>query len=176
MTTATTPELDLATRLRLSVTRLARRLRQQSAEGLSPSQTSALASVERHGPLTPSELAVTERIKRPTATRVLGALIETGLIAREADASDRRTVRLTITREGAATLERGRARKNAYLARRLGGLDAGELATLERAAELIERLLEDDAPPPPVTAPPAPTAAAESRAAPSAPAPTPHPA
>jgi DNA-binding MarR family transcriptional regulator len=143
MTLAAT-DLDVAARLRLAVTRLARRLRQESGEGLTPSQTSALANIERHGALTPSELATIERIQRPSATRVLGALSERNLIAREADASDRRVSRLKITREGAAVLKRGRSRKNAYLARRMRDLDADELDTLARAAELIERLLEGD--------------------------------
>src|SRR5947209_1583936 len=141
--TSTTSELELAARLRLAVTRLARRLRQQSAEGLSPSQTSALASIDRHGALTPSELAKMEQVQRPTATRVLNALFEAGLIRREQDASDGRVARLKLTRAGAAVLNRGRSRKNAYLARRLQLLEPDELQTLERAAELIERLIED---------------------------------
>jgi DNA-binding MarR family transcriptional regulator len=144
VTTDTTSELELAARLRLAITRLARRLRQQSAEGLSPSQTSALASVERHGALTPSELAAIERIQRPTATRVLSALTEAGLITREPDASDGRITRVKLTRAGAAKLNRGRSRKNAYLARRLQRFSPEELEVLERAAELLERLIEAD--------------------------------
>lgn len=143
-TVTTTPDLELAARLRLAVTRLARRLRQQSAEGLSPSQTSALASIDRHGGLTPSELAAVEHIQRPTATRVLGALTEAGLVTREPDAADRRVTRAAISRAGEAVLKRGRSRKNAYLARRLRELEPGELETLERAAALIERLLDED--------------------------------
>jgi DNA-binding MarR family transcriptional regulator len=142
--TTVAPDLELAARLRLAVTRLARRLRQESGEGLTPSQNSALASIERHGGLTPSELAAVERIQRPTATRVLGALSERNLVTREADASDRRMARLKVTREGAAVLKRGRSRKNAYLARRMRDLDPDELETLAPAAELIERLLEGD--------------------------------
>ena len=143
MATSTTPELELAARLRLAVTRLARRLRQQSAEGLSPSQTSALASIDRHGALTPSELAKIERVQRPTATRVINALLDADLIRREQDARDGRVTRLKLTRAGAAILNRGRSRKNAYLARRLERLEPDELRTLERAADLIERLTED---------------------------------
>jgi DNA-binding MarR family transcriptional regulator len=139
----TTPELELAARLRLAVTRLARRLRQQSAEGLSPSQTSALASIDRHGPLTPSELASIERIQRPTATRILGALLDAGLITRQQDSRDGRIARVKLTRAGAEVLNRGRSRKNAYLARRLERLEPDELRTLEEAADLIERLIED---------------------------------
>jgi DNA-binding MarR family transcriptional regulator len=135
---------ELPARLRLVVTRLARRMRQEAGDGLSPSMTAALASIERHGPLTPSALATIERIQRPTATRVLGGLSERNLVSREADASDRRVARLKVTREGAAALKRGRSRKNAYLARRMRDLNADELETLARAAELIERLLEGD--------------------------------
>jgi DNA-binding MarR family transcriptional regulator len=142
-TTATPTDLDLAPRLRLAVSRLARRLRQQSADGLTPSQTSALATIERNGPITPSELARIEQIQRPTATRVLTALEGKLLLTRERDQSDGRLTRVTVSREGAAVLKRGRSRKNAYLERRLGQLEPDELDTLERAAALIERLLAD---------------------------------
>jgi DNA-binding MarR family transcriptional regulator len=143
---ATTPDLELPARLRLAITRLARRLRQESYDSLSPSQTSALASVERHGSLTPSDLAAIERIQRPTATRVLAALESGGLVVREPDASDRRIARVRITPEGEALLKRMRTRKNAYLARRISKLDADDVATLERAAEIIELLLEEEQP------------------------------
>ena len=119
-------------------------MRQQSGEGLTPSQNSALASIERNGALTPSELASIERIQRPTATRILNGLLDAGLVTRETDATDRRIARVKVTREGAAMLQRGRSRRTAYLARRLQRLDPEELEVLERAAELIERLTEDD--------------------------------
>ncbi len=141
---STETHLELAASLRLSVARLARRLRQQTATELTPSQNSALISIERHGPLTPSDLAEIERIQRPTATRIIGALIDRGFVAREPDASDRRSSRMSITRAGADVLARGRRRKNAYLARRLETFSADELQTLERAAVLLERLIEED--------------------------------
>ena len=119
-------------------------MRQQSGEGLTPSQNSALASIERNGALTPSELASIERIQRPTATRILNGLLDAGLVTRETDATDRRIARVKVTRAGSAMLQRGRSRRTAYLARRLQRLDPEELEVLERAAELIERLTEDD--------------------------------
>src|SRR5919112_2598533 len=79
----------LAAQLRLVITRTARRLRQEAGSDLSPSQTAALATIERHGPLTPSELATRERVQRPTVTRVLARLEEAGLIDRAADPQDR---------------------------------------------------------------------------------------
>jgi DNA-binding MarR family transcriptional regulator len=77
---------------------------------------------------------------------VLSALQEAGLVARRPDERDGRIIRLTITRDGTAVLKRLRSRKNAYLAKRLRVLDDDELATLERATVLIERLLESDEP------------------------------
>src|SRR3954452_14695702 len=135
---------ELASRLRLTLTRMARRLRQQAGGELTPSQLAALASIERHGPMTPSELADRERIQRPTATRVLALLESRGLISRAADPLDGRSSLLTVTRDGAALLKRLRSRKTAYLAQRLSSLDSSELQTLERAAAILERMLEED--------------------------------
>src|SRR5918992_5084704 len=91
---------DLASRLRLDIARMARRLRQEAGAGLSPSQTAALATIERHGPLTPSELALRERVQRPTVTRVLARLEEAGLIVRAADPTDRRSALLSASPAG----------------------------------------------------------------------------
>lgn len=136
---------DLAAHLRLSITRMARRLRQESGSGLTPSLAAALATIERHGPLGPSALAAAERIQRPTATRIVARLQEDGLVAREADPSDGRACLVRITPEGRALLRGLRTRKTAFLARRLESLNARERADLERAAGLLERLLEEDA-------------------------------
>src|SRR3954469_13001138 len=130
---------DLAHRLRPVLTRLARRMRQEASGALSPTQGAALATIDCHGPLTPSELATRERIQRPTATRVLARLEEAGLVARAADPTDRRSSLVSVTAEGRALLERLRTRKDAFLVRRLDGLDAEELAVLERAADILEK-------------------------------------
>jgi DNA-binding MarR family transcriptional regulator len=134
-------ETDLATRLRLAITRTARRLRQEAGEALSPSQGAALAVIERHGPLTPTELAARERIQRPTATRVLARLEEAGLVVRAADPSDRRSSLVSVSPAGAALLEQLRTRKDAFLSGRLEQLGPDDRATLERAADLLEDLL-----------------------------------
>lgn len=104
----------------------------------------ALATIENHGPLTPSSLAERERIKRPTATRVLQRLEEEGLIERSADPDDGRSAVVRVTREGAALLKKLRSRKNAYLARRLRELPDEDVAALERAADVLERLLDGE--------------------------------
>jgi DNA-binding MarR family transcriptional regulator len=142
---------EVASHLRFAVTRSARRLRQEAlgAEGageLSPTLAAALATVEVHGPLTPSELAERERVKRPTATRVVSRLEELGLVTRTPDPSDGRGCLVATTAAGRALLRRLRTRKNAYLARRLRHLEPDEVATLEHAAEILERMLADESP------------------------------
>src|SRR5688500_10518033 len=122
---------DVAGRLRFAVVRLARRLRQEAGDELSPTMVAALATVERAGPLTPSELAEIERVQRPTTTRVVARLVEDGLVIKATDPTDGRVSLLSASPEGKRLLKRLRKRKNAYLARRLRELDAEELLTLE---------------------------------------------
>jgi DNA-binding MarR family transcriptional regulator len=139
---STSPDVELASRLRTAIARSARRLRQESGTGLSPSLTAALVTVERHGPLTPSELAARERVQRPTITRVVYRLEELGLVTRAADPADRRSALITITPAGRELLATARTRKDAFLSERLEALDPQDRATLERAAALLEDMLE----------------------------------
>jgi DNA-binding MarR family transcriptional regulator len=142
---ADTSLTDSAARLRMAIVRTARRLRQEAASeapGLTPTSMAALASIERHGPLTPSELAKIERVKRPTVTRTLGCLEREGLIERTADPADGRSSLVSVNGAGRERLRRLRGRKNAYLARRMRDLAPEEVETLERAAEILERMRE----------------------------------
>jgi DNA-binding MarR family transcriptional regulator len=134
---------DLATRLRLGITRTARRLRQEAGTDLSPTLSAALATIARHGPLTPSELAARERVQRPTATRLLDRLEAPGLVVRTADPKDGRSSLVAVTPAGQALLAGIRTRKDAYLARRLRALSPQDRATLRRASEILERMLDE---------------------------------
>jgi DNA-binding MarR family transcriptional regulator len=138
---------DAAARLRMAIVRTARRLRQEAASeasGLTPTSTAALATIDRHGPLTPSELAEIERVKRPTVTRTLGCLDREQLIERTPDPADGRSALVSVNAAGRERLRRLRGRKNAYLARRMKGLSDADAATLERAAEILEGMLEGE--------------------------------
>jgi DNA-binding MarR family transcriptional regulator len=139
----TSSQADLAVRLRLAVARTARRLRQEAGGELSPTQSAALATIDRHGPLTPSELADRERIRRPTTTRLIAALEEAGLVDRTRDPGDGRSFLVSLSPAGRELLARVRTRKNAYLSRRLRDLSPEERATLDRASAILERLLEE---------------------------------
>ena len=138
---------ESAVRLRMAIVRTARRLRQEAAGAggaeLTPTAAAALASVDRHGPLSPSELAEIERIKRPTATRSLRQLEEAGLVDRTPDPADGRGALVSVNAAGRERLRRLRGRKNAYLARRMRDLPAEDVAALERAAGILERILEE---------------------------------
>ena len=134
---------DLATRLRIAVNRLQRKLRQQSLEGLSPAQASALGTVNRLGRPTLGELAALEQVQPPSMTRIVASLADAGMVVRETDAADRRSVRVRITPAGTRTLERMRTAKNAFLLRRLGDLSADEQRRAEDLVGLLEHLLEE---------------------------------
>lgn len=142
-TSSTDRGTELAARLRVVLTRTARRLRQEADSGLSPSLTSALVAIGRHGPLTPSELAEQERVKRPTATRMIARLEEQELVTRSPDAADKRSHTVAITPAGTELLAVARLRKTVYLGQWLEALGEGDLATLEAAASLFEQLLDE---------------------------------
>jgi DNA-binding MarR family transcriptional regulator len=131
---------ELAGRLRLAVTRLARQLRQTSDSDLSPTQSAVLATLANHGPVTLGELAELERVASPTITKVTGILQERGLVVKVTDPDDRRFVRVELTDEGRSLVERSRARKTAWLARQLQDLDPTELEQLAAATEVLEHL------------------------------------
>jgi DNA-binding MarR family transcriptional regulator len=129
-----------AAALRLAVTRMARRLRQEGGTDLGPAALSALDSIERLGPLTPSELAEAEWVRRPTVTRILARLDNEALIDRSPDPDDGRGALISINADGRKTLRRVRTRKSAYLAKLMRDLPADDLATLARATELLEQM------------------------------------
>jgi DNA-binding MarR family transcriptional regulator len=136
----------LATAMRISISRLARRLRVErlglggTETVLSDIQLAALAALERHESMTPGELADHEKVQPPSMTRVIAVLEERGLVRREPHATDRRQVILTVTAEGRDLVQRVRRRREAWLAQRLQELTPGERQTLLAAAPILEKI------------------------------------
>jgi DNA-binding MarR family transcriptional regulator len=144
-TTQTRTDAGLAAALRISVSRLARRLRVERASGLeeiglSDTQLAALAALERQTAMTPGELAEHEKVQPPSMTRVIAALEERGLVLRVPHPTDRRQVVLSVTQDGRSLVNRARRRKEAWLAMRLKELTPQERATLRAAAPILEKL------------------------------------
>jgi DNA-binding MarR family transcriptional regulator len=139
-------ELEVVARLRLSIARLARRLRQEAGTGLSPSQHSALISVAMHGPLTLGRLARIEQVSPPTITRIVVKLEDDGLLVRAVDPNDRRVTHVQITGEGDRRLDHGRSRRNAWLAQRLRTFEPEQRRRLVAALDALEALAAADEP------------------------------
>ena len=141
----TRSDAGLASALRISVTRLARRLRaERQSEGLEPdlsdTQLAALAALERHSAMTPGELADHEKVQPPSMTRVIAVLEERALVMRSPHASDRRQVLLTVTDYGREVVQQSRRLREAWLAKRLRELTPQERAALRAAAPILEKL------------------------------------
>ena len=133
----------LASELRTTVMRLARRLRnQRTDDSLSLSQIAALGTLVRHGPLTPSELAAHERVQPPSMTRLVAKLEEAGLVTRTDHPTDGRQVLVAVSPAGLELIKADRKRRDAWLAQRLRDLSAEERDVLHRAAEILGRLAE----------------------------------
>ena len=132
---------ELASTLRVSVMRLARRLRaERIATDLSLTQLAALGTLDRHGALTPRELADHEKVQPPSMTRVLAGLEERGLILRTPHETDGRQHLVSLTADAKALLREDRRRRDAWLAQRLAELTPEERELLRAAAPVIERL------------------------------------
>lgn len=137
-------QTELASRLRLAVGRLNRRIRIDGQEAVPPLQLSALVTVEQHGPLRLSELARREAVSAPTMSRVLAALDEQGLVERATDPDDARCTQITLTAAGARVLTEVRRHRTALLARRLDRLDGEQRTRLAAALPALEAMLVDD--------------------------------
>jgi DNA-binding MarR family transcriptional regulator len=131
-----------ATRLHAAAIHLLRRLRTEDvASGMSPARLSALSVLVFGGSRTMGELAEAEQVTPPTMTRLVASLAEAGLVERRPDPGDGRVVRVHATAEGQRVLEAGRDRRVAHLAGLLDRLTVEEVAVVDRATELLERVL-----------------------------------
>jgi DNA-binding MarR family transcriptional regulator len=143
--TTTQIDQELVTRTRLAVLRLARRMRQQSHAGITPSQQSALAAIEHDGPLTLGALAAIENVQPPSITRIVAALEEQGYVERTAAPHDRRVSTVGIAAQGRRELKAIRSERNAWLSSRFAELHADDLRRLDEALPVLERIFGRDA-------------------------------
>jgi DNA-binding MarR family transcriptional regulator len=134
---------DLAHDLRLATMRLDRRLRQMRGDhGLPLSQLSALAVLDREGPMTPGDLARHEQVRPPTMTKLLAALADAGYVDRVADPTDGRQQLVSPTTAARRLLREDRRRREEWLAATLSSLSPAERDALARALPVLEVLAD----------------------------------
>ena len=132
---------ELVSSLRMGVMRLARRLRhERSGNDLTLTQLSALASLNRLGPLTIGELATADNVKPPSMTRTVNCLEELGLVSREAHDTDGRQVVVALTAKAEAVLLADRQRRDAWLKDHLADLSEADRRILRKAAPLLDQM------------------------------------
>jgi len=136
-------EVDEVDRLRRMVSRIARELNASAtAEGLTPTQASVLGVIAGRGPLSLTEIAAIERLNPTMLSRVVGKLEVAGLITRQPDPADLRTVTAHITVQGRRTHARVKQQRVAAVAGRVARLTATEQAQLVAALPALEALAE----------------------------------
>jgi DNA-binding MarR family transcriptional regulator len=133
-------DVELAARLRMTLGRLNRRVRQHGPQTLTSSQASTLASVEALGPVRLGDLAAHEGVSAPTQSRLVASLEAQALIRRTPDVDDRRATLLEITPEGRHQLEQLRTERSAFLVEQLGALTSAQRAALVTALDALEAL------------------------------------
>jgi DNA-binding MarR family transcriptional regulator len=137
----TSTDTAFAGALRDAVGRLGRRMRHQSPHPeLSLGQLAALRSLERHGSMTPGELAEHEKVQPPSMSKILARLEAAGYAVRQPHPDDRRQVTVSPSPSGLALLVDDRRRRDAWIAQRLHGLTADEIAALRAAVPVLEKL------------------------------------
>ena len=115
--------------------------REDSKQAVSPARMSALSVLVFTGPKTMSELAVMERVKVPTMSRLVAAMEEEGLVTRRPHEADARSVVLNATAKGKRVLDHGRELRLSALEDLLRGANAREVAVVEEAAKIVDRLV-----------------------------------
>jgi len=141
MPAAQVPTTELASALRLSLLRAARRIRSQRVNTAATlSQLSALATVRKCGPLSAGEVAAIERVQPPSMTKILAALESSGWVERAAHPDDRRQSIISITPAGRALLEAETRARDEWLSNRLVEFSEAELQILRDAVTVLDRL------------------------------------
>ncbi|MFE2750844.1 MarR family winged helix-turn-helix transcriptional regulator [Actinosynnema sp. NPDC059335] len=139
--TETEAEAGLASRLRLAIIRLNRRLRAQRVNStISLTQVSALSTLHKCGPLTPGELAAREGVQPPSMTRVIAALEEYGFATRRPHPTDGRQAIVELSEAGLNYINEEVSAREAWLDKRLAELTPEERGVLSRAAGIIDRM------------------------------------
>lgn len=134
-------DTGLSSQLRISVMRLARRLRaERSDDALTLNQMSVMSTLENHGRISLGELAAHEKVQPPSMTRTVACLEESGHVQRVPHPTDRRQVLVELTADGHQRVQADRLRRDAWMSQRLRDLTRDEREALRTAAPILQKL------------------------------------
>ncbi|MBT2503488.1 MarR family winged helix-turn-helix transcriptional regulator [Curtobacterium sp. ISL-83] len=150
MTTPPPDRAEIAARLAAAVGRINRRARSDSAS-LGYGIVSALATIQRHGPLRPGDVSRLEVVTKPTMTRILTELEQRGFIEREADPRDGRAFMVTATPAGIDAVEQARSARTGIVAELIAELPGPDVDAIAAALDALERVAQGDRPQEPHT-------------------------
>ena len=138
------PDIEnLSRTLHSAAIHLLRDLRtQDSALGIGPSQLSALSVIVFGGPRSLHDLADAEQVQPPTMSKIVDALVQQGLARREVNSTDRRSITISPTPKGVQVMKLGRDRREKRLIELLKQLKQDEVRDLQRASEVLTRILQ----------------------------------
>ncbi len=134
---------ELASALRSVVSDLHKRLRKQvySAGGFSITEQTTISYLSRMGPLSPSELADINKIKKQSMSQVLNKLEADKLIRRVPSKADKRKVAISLTATGVKMIEQSRYERDEWLARAIRDVvPEKEFRVLAAAIPLLEKI------------------------------------
>lgn len=135
---------EVASRVRLIVGRLSRRLRlDPGGDRLTPTQLATLSTIERCAPLRSGDLAAAEGISKASMTRVVTVMADLGLIERRADPHDGRACQVQLSAHGRSELARLRSQRTGYIATRLSACTPEQRAALLAAMPVLELIAQD---------------------------------
>lgn len=147
MKASTTPlsksQSQTAAELRLVIGRLIRSIRRHNDGGLTPSQVSALATIEEFGPIRISDLASRESVGTPVATRVTTSLEDLGYIKRVQDSQDKRACLVELTSTGYKVLKNLWEERTVGINQKIQMLSKSEIAALNAALPVLDKLAKD---------------------------------
>ena len=95
--------------------------------------------------MTPGALAIRERVRPPSMTRVIASLAELGFVARAPHPGDGRQVLVSVSDAGVHLVESERRASQDWLRSRLAELQPSQRATLLEAADLMKALIDESA-------------------------------
>jgi DNA-binding MarR family transcriptional regulator len=135
-------DAGLAVELKSSIMRLSRQIRWQRADDteLTANQLGVLGALGKHGAMSIGDLALHEKVKPPSMTRIVSNMEAAALVRRTQHATDKRQVLVELTDTARALIDANRRRRDEWFRNKLKTLTPEERDILRKAAPILERL------------------------------------